>query len=89
MLDYGSLALAASLLLTPATAAPYVTPESHRVPVPPLHYSKASNIENPNEKVFTSKNPNYGLTTGNAAYSLVDTYDHTNWMSKFSVQAVS
>jgi hypothetical protein len=89
MLDYASLALAASLLLGPVTAAPYVTPNRNRVPEPQLHYSKADNGDHHSDKVFTSKNPNHGLVPGSAQYSLVDTYDSTNWMSKFTVQNVS
>lgn len=82
MFDYKILALVASLLLHPTVAVPYVTPPTSNVPQPQLSVSKATEFSAGSEKIL-SQSPNA------AAYSLVDTYDHTNWMSKFTVQNVS
>lgn len=89
MLDYSRLALAASLLLAPVAAAPYVTPNAEPVPVPKLTKSKAQPNYNPQSPVLTSPNPNFGLTTGNKAYSLVTTYNSGNWMNSFQVQNIA
>lgn len=72
-------------LLDSALAAPnpYVVPSPNRVPVPQLHYAKAQEFQAGNEKILN-------VSQNSAqAYSLVSSYDHTNWMSQFSVQSVS
>ena len=88
MLDYIGLALAASIFIAPISAVPYVTPPEKNILEPQLHYSKATQFTTGSEKVLSSKNSESALTSGAVAYSLVDSYDHTNWMSKFSVQSV-
>lgn len=63
-------------------AAGYVVPPLFRVPVPQLHYSKAQEFQAGNERILN-------VSQNSAqAYALKSTYDHTNWMSQFNVEAV-
>jgi hypothetical protein len=87
MLQYRCSALVASLLVSLTAAIPYVTPPEKNVPVPQLHYSKAPEFLAESDDIL-SENITRVHSTNAAAYSLVDTYNANNWMSKFSVQNV-